>query len=84
MKTKVIEPDTDIKFPCLAKCQTMFEKASFVVLFSSNKCGTVVQVNDQFYCNRKLGFYSDSWTDIMDQNTWKILPPGTKVELIQE
>jgi len=78
MKSTLIEAEVkkpEIKFPCMAK-----SKDEKIVLFTSSTRGTVVAKDSS--CT--LGQYLDNWFDINRQDIWTILPPGTKVELIQE
>jgi hypothetical protein len=82
MKSTLIEAEVkkpEIKFPCIAK-----SKDGNIVLFTNSTCGTVV-ANDLSFTNcLPLGSYLEHWLDINRQDIWTILPPGTKVELIQE
>jgi hypothetical protein len=84
MKSKLIEVEEkkqEIKFPCLVKYSGHENCYSFVVMFSSEYCGTVVWVKDHY--PYKLGYYMERWESIENTNTWEILPPGTKVEIEQ-
>jgi hypothetical protein len=85
MKSKLVSPEEqkqEIKFPCLAIYHSKYgEHQNFVVLFSTSNSGTVVQADDQ--APYKLGHYMETWTGA-ENRIWKIVPPGTKIELTQE
>jgi hypothetical protein len=80
MKSVLIEEaeiEKPVKFPCLAKTED-----GTVVLFVSSRKGTLV-VRGSFSVFPP-GFYSENWRYVSDGSCWTILPPGTKIELIQE
>ncbi len=65
------------QYPLLAKCA---KTTGLVVLFSSEKCGTVLEGGRS---TQPVGTYCQSWYSAENANEWTILPEGSVVTLKQ-
>lgn len=77
--TDLEQEATKIKYPILAKSKDH----EFIVMFTSSNHGMLVYMPED--CDlHYLGKISTTWVDITDNYTWRILPEGFEIKLVQE
>jgi hypothetical protein len=87
MKSKLSVTSTfssSIKYPVLAISKPNAKwDGEYVVLFESERKGTVVNVSEKGVAPWKLGHTAYDWVEVSDEEYWRILPVGTSVILTQ-
>lgn len=69
--------ESEVEFPLLAI--TLDEK--ILVLFVSHNAGTCIDKGISI--KNKVGEFRTDWIDVRNTKTWRILPFGSKITLIQ-
>lgn len=72
-----------LAFPIMAEVISVgIADSNMVVLFSNNTTGMVIMRGNN--SAHEIGYISTNWYPVDDDSYWKILPPGTIINLIQK
>lgn len=87
IEANLVKTEVECSFPLLAE-NTNESVKGLIVLFTGPTTGTVVvpPVDENYALHKtyKVGFHCNSWNAVtlLSSGVWRILPPGTKIELM--